>query len=218
MIYNRDPKSVYLLTCIPIEAEITATASWRQFLGTAQNRIGQAILKSTEQIGTITVGSETFEAVVLPFGRELGRCFPGIWPSPDAARDSWRDGGKLNGGRLQIELLFGIAPHLILAYRRPGQRGQPSRALVAIRPTGAAHTPSDGDGGANPTDIRCASTAPTSPATAMSDDRPPLPAIARSTISDDDLRAAAMAALHRIVGPVPVLSIEMVVALGHQST
>ena len=200
LIYNPDPKSVYILTCIPIEAEITATASWQQFLGTVQNRIGQAILRSVEQIGTITVGSETFEAVVLPFGRELGRCFPGIWPSPEAARDSWRDGGKLNGGCLQIELLFGIAPHLILTYRRPGQRGRHCRALVAIRPTGAAHMPSDGNGGANPTAIRCASTGRKSPPSAIPIDP--------YTNSEDDLRAAAEIALQRLIGPAKIISIE----------
>ena len=73
-----------------------------------------------EVVGTITLGAQAFEAAVLPFGRELGRCFPEIWSSPNAGRDGWRDGGGLNGGCFQIELLFEYARHLIVTYRRPG--------------------------------------------------------------------------------------------------
>ena len=200
LIHNVEPKSVYLLTCTPIEAEITASAKWARFVGAAQSRIGQAILKSMEVVGTITLGAVSYEAVVLPFGQELGRCFLEIWSSPDAGRDGWRDGGGLNGGCFQIELLFGNAPHLILEYRRPGTPGKPSHALVSVRPLGATHMASDGAGDANPTAAECTPADPKSPPSIVTID--PYPH------SEDGLQAAAAIALQRVVGPVKIISIK----------
>jgi hypothetical protein len=48
-----------------------------------------------------------------------------------ADRAQPRKGGKLRGGAYQIEFLFRIHPHLIqVKYRRVGQRGNASKALV----------------------------------------------------------------------------------------
>ncbi|MCH8060466.1 MAG: hypothetical protein IIA11_08405, partial [Proteobacteria bacterium] len=227
LIYNLESKSVYLLTCIPIEAEITATAVWARFLPRPHSRIGRAILRSVEKIGRITAGTEIFEAVVLPFGRELGRCFPEIFPSPNAARDDWRDGGESNGGQLQINILFANAPHLICAYRRPGARGKPSHALVAVRPMRGIHTPQNGTNGPDPTGPdEHAPTAPKSPKSATSTTAQygisvggtVLPAIVPSAIPDDGLQGVAAIALQRITGPVRLLSIEPTAGLGRKTT
>jgi hypothetical protein len=198
LIYDIDPKDVFLLTNIPIEAEITATATWPQLRDAGLNRIGRTILQSIEQVGTITVGAQDYEAAVLPFGREPRRCFPEIWPSLQSAKDSWDDGGGLNGGRSQIDIIFGTAPHLILEYRRPGQPGKSCHALVAVR---AAHAPRNGDHDPNPADPECVPTGRKSP-----------PATANSICpypnSEDDLQAAAEIALRCIVPEAKIISVK----------
>ena len=49
LIYNLESKTVYVLTSVPIDADITVSASWARFREAGRNRIGQAILKSVEQ-------------------------------------------------------------------------------------------------------------------------------------------------------------------------
>jgi hypothetical protein len=193
LIYDIDPKDVLLLTNIPIEAEITAAAPWRQLHNAGRNRIGRAILQSIEKIGTITIGAQDYEAAVLPFSRESGRCFTKIWPSLQSAKDSWDDGGGLNGGRSQIRIIFGNTPHFIVTYRRPKQPGRSCHALVAIRPTAAPHVPKNGTDDPNPADSECASTAPNSDPYQN---------------SQDDLQAAAKIALQRLIPEAKIISIE----------
>ncbi|MDX1400326.1 MAG: hypothetical protein R3245_00245 [Kiloniellales bacterium] len=192
LIHNAEPKTVYLLTNLPIDVEITAAAKWRQLSQAGTSRIGRAILESVERVSVINVGAQDYEAAVLPFGRELGRCFPEIWRSVQSAKDSWDDGGGENGGRFQMNNLFGFAPHLLVSYRRPGQRrGPPSRALVAIRPAAAPHTVDNGQTVPDTMVGGCASTPRKSPPI-----NPP-----------DDLEVVAATAVGRLIEGAEIISI-----------
>jgi len=178
LIHNAKPKTVYVLTNLPIDAEITASAKWRQLSQAGTSRIGRAILESVERVGVVDVGTHEYEAAVLPFGRELGRCFPEIWPTVQSAKDSWDDGGGENGGRTQIRFLFANGPHLIVKFRRPRQRGPSSRALVAIRPVAAPHAADNGQTVPDPGDDDRAPTARKSPPIHPRDDLETVVAIA----------------------------------------
>ena len=193
LIYNIDPKDVFLLTNIPIEAEITATARWWQFHGAGGSRMGRAILQSVERVGTITIGGQKYDAAVLPFRRELRRRFPKIFPSLDSAKDCWDDGGGLNGGQTQIELLFGNAPQLIVKYRRRGIGGPASHAIVARRPVAAPQMPKNGADDPNPADSKFAPTARNSDP---------------YQTSQDDLQAVAEIALQRLIPEAKIISID----------
>jgi hypothetical protein len=60
---------------------------------------------------------------------ELARCFPDLWPSPNAVKLDLK--AKLNGVLSQIIFLFGKRPYLIRTrYRRVGQRGRATPAVI----------------------------------------------------------------------------------------
>jgi len=194
LIYESVPKTVYILTCIPTEAEITSTAPWPKFRDAGRSRIGRAILRSITQIGIITVGAQDYEAAVMPFGRELGRCNPKIWQSPESAKQSWDKGGGVNGVQMQMELLFGNGRHLLVTYRRPGKKtGRLPRALVAIRPVVTPQGPSADNSGLDFTNTECVSKGRNS---GLDQD------------SADSLRAAAEIALKRLIKGAKVISVE----------
>src|SRR5262249_19735046 len=64
---------------------------------------------------------------------ELSRCFPDLWRSEDAARSEIRRLLDERGVKSLIDILIGKWPPLILAaYRKPGQRGSPTPAILRV--------------------------------------------------------------------------------------
>jgi hypothetical protein len=71
LIHNAMPKTVYLLTNIPIDSDITDSATWSLFTHTEENRIGQAIVQSIRKCGTISVPGSS--GLAHESGRHSGR-------------------------------------------------------------------------------------------------------------------------------------------------
>jgi len=65
---------------------------------------------------------------------ELARCFPNLWPTAKAAE---REQDRLNTPKPYIEVLIRKWGYLNARYRRAGQRGRPTPALVRSDPENA---------------------------------------------------------------------------------
>ncbi len=116
LIHNAAPKPVFLLTSIPCDVTVDRAMTW------ADVRDGGSRL---ERAFARTGG-------VLPLSySELARVFPDLWCSPKAAE---RDLARLpeNTPAAQIRTLFGGRGYFRLRYRRPGQRGKASPAVVPL--------------------------------------------------------------------------------------
>lgn len=116
LIHNPAPKSVFLLTNIPCDITIDRVVSWPE-LRAGGSRLERAFSRT---------------GGVLPLSyAELARVFPDLWRSAKAAEgDLARD--PENTPAAQIRTLFGDRGYFRLRYRRPGQRGKASPAVVPL--------------------------------------------------------------------------------------
>jgi len=116
LIYNGEPKAVYLLSNVVCDVTVDQVISWPD-LRSGGTRLERAFAAAKG---------------VLPLSpSELARCFPRLWSSSKAAeRDLER--GRENTPADQIKKLFGNRGYFSVRYRRPGQRGKGTPAVIAI--------------------------------------------------------------------------------------
>ena len=119
-----------MLTNVPIDADITVSATWANLIDPLRSRVGQAVSLAAERC-------EGLPAVAFPVGyRELARVFPSIWSSEIKSRHSILDdtgGSPEKVPLIQMILLFGNGVPYLVTYRRVGQKGKSSRAIVFLR-------------------------------------------------------------------------------------
>jgi len=111
-IHNVRPKRVILVTSLPCPITVDRVMSWR------------GIIPANVEVALTRKG-------VLPLSwSEMARCFPDIWTSAGAAEQELRREGLSTYETLK-EYLLGKRRYLIsVEYRRPKQRGSPTKALL----------------------------------------------------------------------------------------
>jgi hypothetical protein len=114
LIHNVRAKRVLILSNIPLDVTVDKLVTWREMV---PSRIDRAINQND----------------VLPTSHgELARIFPELWPTPAAAKEQLKRQG-LNGNDLLVIYILGKRSYLILVnYRRPGQRGNATKALISL--------------------------------------------------------------------------------------
>jgi hypothetical protein len=108
LIQRTTPARVVRLSSLPVDAEVDRLVTWRELMK------GPCRLEQAASRGS---------AVPLS-ASELARCFPDLWLTPKAAECD------LNTLKTPIEILLGKGGYLKSSYRRAGQRGRPTPALI----------------------------------------------------------------------------------------
>ena len=128
LIHNNESKRIYLLTDIVCDLTVRRTIRHAN------------LMRADDRIEQLAAGG------VVPLShKELARCFPKLWPTAEKAR-WWLQGGQAKGcaisnrdtiwdhtpfpPRLRSIPWVAEGSALIVSYRRSGQRGSNSRALV----------------------------------------------------------------------------------------
>jgi len=112
LIRNNIPKRAFILCNIPLDCEVDRLVRWKEL---APNRLEVALARGG----------------VLPLSRsELARVFPDLWRSADAVKGDLRR-GELNRVETLLDLYRETTPFNFVAYRRPKQRGKPTKAVLA---------------------------------------------------------------------------------------
>jgi hypothetical protein len=130
LVHNATPKRVYLLLALPLDVTVDRSTTWRGLVAELAARLDNGQAGKGRRLGIDRLAEAVRRTGVMPLGAaELVRLHPGLWASVRRAE------ADLNTPSPQIDLLFGKTGYLIsVAYRRPGQRGRPCRALL---PAGA---------------------------------------------------------------------------------
>jgi hypothetical protein len=114
LIHRPTPARVLVLTNVVLDVTIDRLTTWKEIMPT---RFEQAAARG--------------HAVPLS-ASELARCFPDLWATAKAAE---RD--ELNTPKSYIEVLIRKRGYLNARYRRAGQRGRPTPALIRSDPENA---------------------------------------------------------------------------------
>jgi hypothetical protein len=108
LIHRTNPARVYLLSNLPVDVEVDRLVTLKE-LTKGPSRLEQAASRGL--------------AVPLS-ASELHRCFSGLWATAKAAEHD------LNTPGSPINILLGKGGYLKSSYRRAGQRGRPTPALI----------------------------------------------------------------------------------------
>jgi hypothetical protein len=113
LVHRSRPARVIILSNLVLDITVDRLVTWN---GLIPSRIEQALACQN----------------AIPLSpAELSRCFSDLWRSEDAARSEIRRLLVERGVKSLIDLLIGKWPPLILAaYKRPGQRGSATRAII----------------------------------------------------------------------------------------
>jgi hypothetical protein len=108
LIHRTTPARVYLLSNLPVDAEVD-----------------RLVTLSDLMRGPCRLEQAASRGLAVPLSAsELARCFPDLWRTPKAAECD------LNTLKTPIESLLGKGGYLKSSYRRAGQRGRPTPALI----------------------------------------------------------------------------------------
>lgn len=113
LVHRSRPARVIILSNLVLDITVDRLVTWNEII---PSRIEQAFARR--------------KAIPLS-PAELSRCFPDLWRSEDAARSEVRRLFAERGVESLIDILIGKWPPLILAaYRKPGQRGSATQAVI----------------------------------------------------------------------------------------
>jgi phage/plasmid primase-like uncharacterized protein len=114
LIHNKLPKRVYILSNIPLDVTVDKLVTWREM-------VASPVQRALSRHGVLPTSPS-----------ELARIFPDIWPTSAAAKEQLKR-QKLNRNDSLIRYLLENRSYLILVkYRRPGQRGKSTKALISF--------------------------------------------------------------------------------------
>lgn len=115
LVHRTEPGRVLLVSNLSVDVDVDELTNWKGLMAMgAPSRLQQAF----DRGGAVPLSAA-----------ELARCFDDLWTSEGAAHQWLRR--NLKGYSSLIEFLLGFRTPLILArYRRPGQRGQATRAAI----------------------------------------------------------------------------------------
>ena len=112
------PKTVYLLTSVVLDISVDRSVDWKNLIHASK------IDKAMQELSTC--------GKVFPLGAsELAHLFPHLWSSRDAVKGYINRRGGFKWVVSLIRYYISNDPLLLVEYRRLGQRGKPSRAIVS---------------------------------------------------------------------------------------
>ncbi len=118
LIHNMEPKTIYLLNNIVLDVPIDTSLRWSEL-----RQGGSKIQRALERV-------EKSRFAFPLSATELARLHPDLWSTANAAKSYLREHGGNKWVKTQINIYLENDPLISVEYRRPGQRGRPSKALV----------------------------------------------------------------------------------------
>jgi hypothetical protein len=113
LVHRSRPACVIILSNLVLDITVDRLVTWSEII---PSRIEQAF---------------ALRGAILLSPAELSRCFPDLWRSEGATRSEIRRLLAERGVKSLIDILIGKWPPLTLAaYRKPGQRGSATRAII----------------------------------------------------------------------------------------
>lgn len=118
LIHNTEPKTVYLLCSVVLDITVDHSVTWEQL--NHFTLMDQAIHNTLKN-----------EGKAFPLGAtDLAKSFPDLWSTPDKVKGYVKRRGGFKWVVSLIRYYIPNDPLYLVEYRRVGQRGKPSRAIV----------------------------------------------------------------------------------------